>query len=199
MERYELILDEEQDIDGVQAISLVSDPAIESNFIALNKDKIQLAAVNDEKRILMGAALIPNKSIYRRDGNLEYEVFFTDETVRKASELFFKNANQSKTTLEHVIDLKGNTIVESWIKEDNVHDKSARYAIDVPIGSWVVSMKIEDDATYKMAKDGLIRGFSIEGYFIDKMVQANKQEEIENEDDKLADEIMDLIKNVTNK
>ena len=83
MERYELILDEEQDIDGVQAISLVSDPAIESNFIALNKDKIQLAAVNDEKRILMGAALIPNKSIYRRDGNLEYEVFFTDVTIPK--------------------------------------------------------------------------------------------------------------------
>ena len=195
MKRFELVIDEEMDIDGVQAISLVSDPAIESNFIALKKEKIQLALVDEEKKILMGAALIPNKQIYRRDGDVEYEVYFTTETVRKASELFFKNANQSKTTLEHLIDLKGNTIVESWIKEDEVHDKSVKFNIDAPVGSWIISMKIDDKDTYQMAKDGLIKGFSIEGFFLDKMVKANKQ----NEDDKLYDEIVALLQNVTNK
>ena len=195
MKRFELVIDEEMDIDGVQAISLVSDPAIESNFIALKKEKIQLALVDEEKKILMGAALIPNKQIYRRDGDVEYEVYFTTETVRKASELFFKNANQSKTTLEHLIDLKGNTIVESWIKEDDVHDKSVKFNIDAPVGSWIISMKIDDKDTYQMAKDGLIKGFSIEGFFLDKMVKANKQ----NEDDKLYDEIVALLQNVTNK
>ena len=196
MERFELIIDEEMDIKGVQAISLVSDPAIEADFIALNKQKnIELAVVNDEKRILMGAALIPNKPIYRREGDVEFEVFFTNDTVRKASELFFKQGNQSETTLEHLIDLSGNTVVESWIKEDEVHDKSVKFGVEAPVGSWIISMKIEDDELYKMAKDGMIKGFSIEGYFVDNMLKAKKQ----SKEDELYDEIVDLIKNVTNK
>ena len=196
MERFELIIDEEMDIKGVQAISLVSDPAIEADFIALNKQKkIELAVVNDEKRILMGAALIPNKPIYRREGDVEFEVFFTNDTVRKASELFFKQGNQSETTLEHLIDLSGNTVVESWIKEDEVHDKSVKFGVEAPVGSWIISMKIEDDELYKMAKDGMIKGFSIEGYFVDNMLKAKKQ----SKEDELYNEIVDLIKNVTNK
>ena len=196
MERFELIIDEEMDIKGVQAISLVSDPAIEADFIALNKQKnIELAVVNDEKRILMGAALIPNKPIYRREGDVEFEVFFTNDTVRKASELFFKQGNQSETTLEHLIDLSGNTVVESWIKEDEVHDKSVKFGVEAPVGSWIISMKIEDDELYKMAKDGMIKGFSIEGYVVDNMLKAKKQ----SKEDELYDEIVDLIKNVTNK
>ena len=141
----------------------------------IKKEKIQLSLVDEEKKILIGAALIPNKQIDRRDGDVEYEVYFTTETVRKASELFFKNANQSKTTLEHLIDLKGNTIVESWIKEDEVHDKSVKFNIDAPVGSWILSMKIEDKDTYQMAKDGIIKGFSIKGFFWDKMVKDNSQ------------------------
>ena len=92
----------EKDLDGIDAVSLVDAPAIEENFIALNKDyKVELAEVDSDKRILMGAALIPNKQIYRKNGKDEFYVFFSEATVKQASELFLKNGNQSNATLEH--------------------------------------------------------------------------------------------------
>ena len=174
METYELFLDEETKEKGVFAISLVSDPAIESDWVALSKN-VKMAVVDDEKRILMGAALIPNKLIPRKDSTGIFNVFFSDETVRKASEMFLKNGFQSETTLEHAIPLDSNTVSESWIKEDNVHDKSVKFGIDVPVGTWLISMKIEDDNVYQMAKDGLINGFSIEGRFADILVRNSKE------------------------
>ena len=174
METYELFLDEETKEKGVFAISLVSDPAIESDWIALSKD-VKMAVVDDEKHILMGAALIPNKLIPRKDQSGIFNVFFSEDTVRKASEMFLKNGFQSETTLEHAIQLDSNTVSESWIKEDNVHDKSVKFGIDVPVGTWLISMKIEDDDVYQMAKDGLINGFSIEGRFADVLVKNSKE------------------------
>jgi len=175
MDLFELIIDEDQDLEGVQAVSLVSDPAIESDFVALKKHKVALAVVNEDKHILMGAALIPDKPIFRADENGGYNIFFSEQTVRKASELFLQNGMQSESTLEHQVDLKGNTVVESWIKEDETHDKSVKFGIDAPVGSWIISMKIQDDEVYNMAKTGEIKGFSIEGYFADKLVRNKKQ------------------------
>ena len=100
MKIIELVIDEKEDLSGVEAISIVEFPAIEENFIALNQ-QIQLAKVDDDKRILMGAALIPNKNIYRRNGEDEYYIFFSEDTVKKASELFLMNSNQNNATLEH--------------------------------------------------------------------------------------------------
>jgi len=174
METYELFLDEETKEKGVFAISLVSDPAIESDWIALSKD-VKMAVVDDDKHILMGAALIPNKLIPRKDKSGIFNVYFSEDTVRKASEMFLKNGFQSETTLEHAIQLDSNTVSESWIKEDNVHDKSVKFGIDVPVGTWLISMKIEDDSIYQMAKDGLINGFSIEGRFADMLVKNSKE------------------------
>jgi len=201
LKTYELVIDENDLQDGIQAISLVSDPAIESDFVALSKqEEIKLAAIDDEKRILMGAALIPEKLIYRRteDGG-EYNIFFSKETVRKASELFFKKGFQSESTLEHTINLQNNTVVESWIVEDTDKDKTALYGLNAPVGSWVVSMKIEDDAVYQMAKQGEIKGFSIEGYFSDKMISQSKES---NEDEVVGvylDEILDILESKTKK
>ena len=87
MNIIELIIDEEAFITGIQAISVVEQPAIEEDFIALKEEKkVELKSIDDEKRILMGAALIPNKPIYRRDGEEEYYIYFSKDTVRKASE-----------------------------------------------------------------------------------------------------------------
>lgn len=189
MDLIELIIDEDQELDGVQAVSLVSDPAIESDFVALKKQKVALAVVNDDKHILMGAALIPDKPIFRADDGGGYHIFFSEKTVRQASELFLKNGLQSESTLEHQVDLQGNTVVESWIKEDEIHDKSVKFGIDAPVGSWIISMKIKDDDVYNLAKSGEIRGFSIEGYFADKLVESKKQvTEID-----LYNDIMELI------
>ena len=169
MKIIELIIDESDETSGIEAISLVEQPAIESNFVALNKHELQLKEIDAEKRILMGAALIPDKSIYRRnEQNEEYYIYFSKQTVRKASELFFKKSNHQNATFEHKDKVKGVTIVESWIVENTDKDKTALYGMDVPVGTWMVSAKIDDDELYEKAKSGEVKGFSIEGYFADR-------------------------------
>lgn len=168
MKVYEVLIDEKNYFGGVNAISLVDSPAIESDFVALAKEDefVELAEVDAEKRLLMGAVLIPNKPILRLDADGDkFYIVFSKDTIRLASELFFKNGNQGETTEMHQVALRGNTIVESWIKEDAEKDKSLIHGLDVPIGSWIVSMKIEDADTYNKAKTGILKGFSIEGFF----------------------------------
>lgn len=95
MKFFELVLDEEKMLHGVDAISIVEHPAIEEDFITLSKDyKFEFKEVDNEKRILMGAAMIPEKPIYRRDGEEEYYVFFTKETIQRAAELYLTNGKQ---------------------------------------------------------------------------------------------------------
>ena len=166
MEVYELIIKNEQ-TDGVFAVSLVEKPAIEENFIALSKHQIELKTIG-EKRIVMGAALIPNKKIYRRDKDKEFEIYFTDETVRRASELVFMRNQHQNATLEHAVKLSGMAIVESWIIEDEQKDKSNIYKFDLPKGTWMITMKVMDDDVWAKVKSGEVKGFSIEGYFAEK-------------------------------
>ena len=168
MRIVELVI--EKDLDGIDAVSLVDAPAIEENFIALNKEyKIEFAEIDTEKRILMGAALIPNKQIYRKNGKDEFYVFFSEATVKQASELFLKNGNQSNATLEHKAKFDGATVVESWIIDNPEMDKSKQYGFSLPKGTWMISMKIEDDKVWQQVKEGVYKGFSIEGYFADKL------------------------------
>lgn len=172
MERViELIIDEENEFSGIEAISVVENPAIEEDFIALKKAPVMLAEVDAEKRILMGAALVPNKKILRRNDDEEYYIYFSEDTVRKASELFLKRGYQSKATLEHNEKLDGMTVVESWLVEDEKKDKSRKYGFDVPVGTWMVSMKVYNDDVWKKVKAGEVHGFSIEGYFADNADQ----------------------------
>ena len=169
MDIVELFIDDEDEVSGIDAISVVENPAIEEDFIALKNQEFNLAEVDKEKRILMGAALVPNKPIYRRSGENEYYIYFSRETVRKASELFFIRGNQSRSTLEHDIPLNGLTVVESWIVESE-QDKSRQYNMNVPVGTWMVSMKVlNDDIWENYVKTGKVKGFSIEAYFTDKM------------------------------
>ena len=128
MKFFELVLDEEKLLHGVDAISIVEHPAIEEDFITLSKDyKFEFKEVDNEKRILMGAAMIPEKPIYRRDGDEEYYVFFTKETIQRAAELYLTNGKQGNATLEHQAKLTGLTLVESWIIEDSDKDKSQQH------------------------------------------------------------------------
>ena len=158
MDIIELFIDEEDEVSGIEAISVVEQPAIEEDFIALKNQEFKLAEVDKEKRILMGAALIPNKPIYRKSGDQEYYIYFSRDTVRKASELFFIRGNQSNSTLEHKLPLEGLTVVESWIVESE-KDKSRMYNLNVPIGTWMVSMKVNNDKVWKQVKAGEVKGF----------------------------------------
>lgn len=169
MRIIELIIDDEDPQSGIDAVSVVHSPAIEENFVALNKHEIELKEVDSEKRILMGAALVPNKQIYRRNAkNEEYYIYFSPDTIRKASELFLINSNQNNATYEHEKKVTGLSVVESWIIEDSKTDKSRLYGFDLPKGTWMISMKVNNEEIWKDVKEGKVKGFSIEGYFADK-------------------------------
>ena len=100
LQNIELTIKDE-DKDGVFAVSLVESPAIERDFIALSKHEVKLKVINEDKRIVVGFALVPDKLIYRRIKDKEFNVYFSKDTVKQASELFMKNMNLSKFTLEH--------------------------------------------------------------------------------------------------
>ena len=187
MKLYELVLNDET-LQGVDCISVVGSPAMESTFVALSDEKkITFAKVDNEKQILMGVAMIPDKKIYRFDEQTqeEYYVYFSKDTVRKVSELYLKKANQFNANLEHDPDQKINaTVVESWIVEDSEKDKSALFGLDAPVGSWVVSMKIDDKAQWETAKE-TGTGFSIEGVFsevvnLKSQIEMSKNTKIDN-------------------
>jgi hypothetical protein len=193
MNLIELIIDEKDDLSGVEAISVVENPAIESNFVALKTEEIKLAQVDTEKRILMGAVLIPEKPIYRRNGEDEYYIYFSKDTVNKASQLFFKNGNQNNWTLEHGKEIQGLTVVESWIVEDVAKDKSAIYNLSVPVGTWMASVKVENDEIWNdYVKTGKVKGLSLEGYFADKL-ETKKELSKQNKKDEIINQIKKLI------
>ena len=173
MRIVELILDEESEL-GIEAISVVESPAIEEDFVALKSQAFKIAEIDGERRILMGALLIPNKPIYRRNGEDEYYIYFSKDTVLKASQMYLMNSKQNNSTLEHQYELEGLSLVESWIVEDKVHDKSVKFGMDLPLGSWVGSVKVNNDKIWnEFVKTGKVKGFSIEGYFADKMERPN--------------------------
>jgi len=196
MDIVELFIDENDEVSGIEAISVVENPAIEENFIALKNQEFKLAEVDKEKRILMGAALIPNKPIYRKNGEQEYYIYFSQATVRKASELFFIKGNQNNSTLEHQLELKGLTAVESWIVESE-QDKSRMYDLNVPIGTWMVSMKVNNDDVWNKVKAGEVKGFSIEGYFADKLQRPNEPVKDQmSEQEEMANELVKELKHI---
>ena len=185
MRIVELILDEEQEDSGIEAISIVESPAIESDFVALNSQEIKLAEVDKEKKILLGALLIPNKPIIRTGNEGDYYIFFSKDTISKASQMYLKNGYQNNSTLEHDQALNGLTLVESWIVESETQDKSRMYGLNVPVGTWMGSVKVNNEQIWnEYVKTGRVKGFSIEGYFADKMESPKEavKEEMSKED-----------------
>ena len=150
---------------GVEAISLVEFPAIESNWIALKKE-VKFEAVDNERRMLYGPALIPDKPILRIDKETgeEYYIVFDKETIYNCAHAFMKNGFQNSHTYEHAKPIEGVTVVESWYKEGE-NDKSAHLGMEVPVGTWIIGSKVDNPEIWENVKAGKVKGFSIEGYF----------------------------------
>lgn len=190
LETVELFIDDSED-SGIDAISFVEYPAIEENFIALNEHKVELKTIDEDKRLVIGLALIPDKLIYRRNKGFEYNITFSKDTVRKASEKYLKSLKLHNTTTEHETEVNGVYLTESWIVEDTDKDKTALYGLKAPVGAWAVAMRVENDEVWKNVKEGNYLGFSIEGFF-------NEKEEFSKEDiDTLAkiEELINLYNN----
>ena len=175
----ELVIDEDSQELAIDAISLVSAPAIEENWVFFGKEKNNLtfAKVDEDKRMLISPALIPDKQIFRHDPNTDsdYYVYFSKSTVRKASELYLKNNNHHKATHEHSERVSGVLTVESWIIDDPKMDKSTLYGFSLPKGTWMVMMRIDNEELWKEIKEGNLKGLSIEGYFADRMEKMSEK------------------------
>ena len=189
----ELVIDDDSQELAIDAISLVSAPAIEENMVYMSKAKnnLTLAKVNEEQKRIVSPALIPNKNIYRVNHNTgdEYYVFFSPATVRKSSELYLKHNNHHKATQEHNERVSGVLTVESWIKEGDM-DKSKMYGYDLPNGTWFVKMRIDNDSLWQDIKQGNLKGLSIEGYFTDKMEKMSEKAPTDEEILKALNEII---------
>jgi len=163
---YELLLDDEN-FDGLQYLSLVHDPAIMVNFIKLSK-KINLIK-NQEKRIITGPVLIPDQLIDRGD----CFIMIKESTILKINEHFFKNFKNQSININHEIPVNDNTIVESWIIDDPEYDKSTKLGFHLPKGTWMISIKIDNDEVWNKIKNEDLRGYSIEGYLTQVLIKAS--------------------------
>tara|TARA_R110000751_G_scaffold93304_2_gene182329 strand:- start:4496 stop:5629 length:1134 start_codon:yes stop_codon:yes gene_type:complete len=197
---YEALFDTNN--KGVYSISLVEDPAMEGDFIALSKEnKVELKTVDEEQRILIGLVLEPNKDIYRNQGGEEFNLRFSEETIKDLSHNFFKQGYQTNSSIEHADEVTGVSFVESWIVEDSAIDKSANFGFSYPKGSWVATMKVDDENVWKdYVKTGKVKGFSIDAFLTLKEVKLNKDKQMENNNEiktgfaKLTDDLMVALK-----
>ena len=189
---YEMLL-ENENLDGVFAISLVDSPAIEQEFIMLSKEDKNRILINLEKgdikrHVLTGPALIPNIIIPRKG----YSITFSKETIRKISENFLIQNKQNNVDLQHQLNVNDVYLIESWIVEDESNDKiyTLGYTKEqVPQGSWCVSFKIKNkDLWDEYLASGILKGFSISGSFSEKEIQMNN-----NIDDDIRDIALALI------
>lgn len=176
--------------DGVFAISLVENPAIEEDFIALSSEKVELKVIDAERRIVVGFALVPDKRIYRVMKGKEFNIYFTADTIRQASELYMKQLNLQNFTLEHEKNTDGVSVIESWIVEDPNNDKSNLYNLNPKGGEWVVMSKIDNEQVWQQVKDGTYKGYSIEAMFsgLEKLGLSK--------DEELLEQIKELLRSI---
>ena len=181
METYNVEFNKETN-KGVWNVSWVLDPAIVSTFITLSKQKeLKLATVNEEQRILIGPILIPDQLIYRKQDGHEFNIVFSKETIKEIQLNFAEKGYQNNAQLEHSGEqIENTTFVETWIKEDNVHDKSVLYGFDEPLGTLFGLQKINNDVIWNdYVKTGKVKGFSIDGVFDMEKINLNNNENME--------------------
>jgi predicted nucleic acid-binding Zn-ribbon protein len=133
-------------------------------WIALSEQpqKIEFAQVDEDKRLLLGAALIPNKKIYRNVDGKEFYITFTEQTIEKLAHNFFKKQKNNNSSLEHELKLEGMSVVEAWTVQDPENDKSNAFGKTYEKGTWVTMMKVDNDEIWNKVKEGEIKGFSID-------------------------------------
>jgi hypothetical protein len=196
MKRIELEVTDEN-VHGMFAISLVDRPAIESNWIMLRAETeapMKFAA-DTEKRILTGPALIPNKPIYRvgPDGE-EFEVVFRPDVVEALAFKYMREKRTDQVTEMHVSGVNGVYVVEAWIIADSDKDKAAALGMTLPVGTLMVSMKVDNDLVWQAAKDGEIKGYSIEAFLnMERVVMAAHTDPEDALIDAFADEIVKIL------
>jgi hypothetical protein len=176
---------------GVEALSWV-ESTIKKYEEMSSEEEMTFSVFNAEQRLIVGPAMIPDKMIIRRNeitGDIYY-VYFTSDTIKKLQQKFMQEKLLDKTNIEHGRKFLNNVdVVESWIIEDEQKDKQQVFGMNYPKGTWMISMKVNDDTTWSKVKDGKLKGFSVQGYFLERA----KFSSINND---LLEEIKQILKEV---
>lgn len=179
IKKYKVGINSETD-----AISMVTEPAIESDFVFLSKDKaiVKEAFSNDEKHMVYGAVLRPDFPIYRNDGENEYYLEFTSESIERMARDYMMNYRQGNVTIQHEEYANEVFMVESWIKQDMDKDKSVSVGLDksLPIGTWFCGFYVNNNDVWERIKSGELKGFSVEAMIdLEDFAKVKKEDEFE--------------------
>jgi hypothetical protein len=194
---YEIFINEGDDT-GMELISLVDRPAIRTKGMLFNDEvKMQFKQVGDEQ-IIVGPAMIPNIDIYREDEEMgAYLVRFTEDTIKKLVEKFNRKGTNRRINIDHSKQMVDGFILEDWIIEDAMYDKSRMYGFELPTGTYMLKVKIEDKDFWENEVKGNEKfGFSIEGLLGQKMVKMEKDYSI---DDLTAEDWLDILSSILEK
>jgi hypothetical protein len=167
-------------------------------MVYFNKDKNNFSfgkVIDKEEGIIASPALIAEKRIYRYDPetNEEFYVYFTKETIKKLSQNFLKTGNHINATEEHINPIKGVHLIYSWIVENEQDQIITKYGFkDIPVGSWCVMYKIENDELKEKIKSGEITGLSIEAWLSHKFSKEIEKDEVN--EDLIIEKIKELLK-----
>lgn len=186
----------------VYAISVVSQPAVESSFVALAKQEkpkpVYLS--KDDKHMLYGVILRADFPIYRAYGDEEFYIEFDGEAIERLERKYMKNFAQRNWTTEHLNFAEGLTLTESWIVTDLEHDKSKALGLEgVTVGSWVGGCLVDDNEIWTQVKEGTYTGFSVEAFcdLEDITREIKNNSDIKMSKSKInMDELLDSIKGI---
>lgn len=168
------------DTDEVFAVSFVAEPAIERDFVYMNKAEVKFTAVDEDQHLVAGPLLIPDKKILRLDEqNNPYHVYFTADTIKEIAQKYLQKRYNDKVTYEHTTPVKDVSLVESWVVANSTKDKSNVYNFTMPKGTWFGIFKVSNPQLWKDIKEGKIKGFSIEGMFDHKEVKQSMEVDLE--------------------
>ena len=156
---YEIVIDETGEL-GMGYMSIVDKPAIESNFLMFSEHLKY--AVNDERRVITGPAIIADKPIYREINGQPCYTVFTVPVIEKIVKKWAANQNYSLVNTQHSDPVNGIHLFESYIIDRERGLNPPKEFSDISNGSWFVSYYVTNDELWQEIKDGQFKGFSIE-------------------------------------
>lgn len=200
---YEIVVDD-TDETGIRLLSIVEDPAIEVKGVAFNSltsIKNYEFKAQEEKQMIIGPAMVPNKKILRKDENGNpYYTMFKPETILKLVQKFNSSGTNRRINVDHSNQMVDAYIMENWIVEDSYYDKSRKYGFDVPVGTWMVAIKIEDKKFWQNEVKELGKfGFSIEGIMGERVLEYKKIMSVIDHIDNLSNEEVEELLSVFSK
>ena len=199
MKVYEAVYSEKED-QGVYGISLVENPAMQDEWIALSEQKqeLEFSAIDEKRRLLLGAVLIPDKKIYRNMGGNEFYITFNEQTIGQLAHDFIKKGFQNNSSEEHETKLQEVSFVESWQVEDSQKDKSSLYGKNYPKGTWVTMAKVSPEI-YEKATNGTFNGFSIDALLSLQEINLKSDSKMNDEAKKsIVEEVLQGVKALFN-